>query len=191
MRRLALLIDRCVGLLCWLGLAASAAALLSSFALVAYSVAMRYFLGRPVPWVDELVGYLLVGIVMFAAADALRRGEHIAVDLITDRLRGAARRGAQVFGLLAVGIAGTALLVAGLETAAFTKLLGIRSTGYLNVPMHLPQLMIPLGGGLLALAAAGGLLRMVLGLAPDVDLHPDEQGLAERPPPADPPERLP
>lgn len=190
MRRLALLIDRCVGLLCWLGLAVSAVALLSSFGLVAYSVGMRYFLGRPVPWVDELVGYLLVGVVMFAAADALRRGEHIAVDLITDRLRGAARRGAQAFGLLAVGVAGAVLLIAGLETAAFTKLLGIRSTGYLNVPMHLPQLMIPLGGGLLALAAAGSLLRMALGLVPDVELHPEERGLAESPP-ANPPERLP
>lgn len=186
MRRLALLIDRCVGLLCWLGLAVSAVALLSSFVLVAYSVGMRYFLGRPVPWVDEMVGYLLVGIVMFAAADALRRGEHIAVDLITDRLRGPARRGAQILSLAAVGVAGAVLLVAGLETVAFTKLLGIRSTGYLNVPMHLPQLLVPLGGGLLALAALGGLLRMALGLAPDVELHPGERGLAESPP-----ERLP
>jgi C4-dicarboxylate transporter, DctQ subunit len=64
----------------------------SRFGLVAYSVVMRYFMNRPIPWVDELVGYLLVGLVMLAAADALRRGEHIAVDLIDRAGSGHARR---------------------------------------------------------------------------------------------------
>jgi C4-dicarboxylate transporter, DctQ subunit len=169
MHRLLRLIDRAIGVVCWTGLVLSAAALLTSFGLVAYSVGMRYLLGRPVPWVDEMVGYLLVALVMLAAADAMRRGEHIAVDLVTDRLTPARKTIMTVVALLSVAFCGLVLVVAGLETAAFTRLLGIRSTGYLNVPMHVPQLFIPLGGGLLALAALGGLLRMALGLRPEVE----------------------
>lgn len=169
MRRLLMLVDRGIGAVCLVGLAVAAVSLLSSFGLVAYSVGMRYLLGRPVPWVDELVGYLLVALVMCAAADAMRRGEHIAVDLITDRLPETGRNVMGVVALVAVAFCGIVMVVAGLETAAFTKLLGIRSTGYLNMPMHLPQLLIPLGGGLLALAALGGLLRKALGHAAQVD----------------------
>ncbi len=179
MRRILVLVDRGIGLVCWAGLAVSAATLLTSFALVAYSVAMRYLLGRPVPWVDELVGYLLVGLVMLAAADAMRRGEHIAVDLITDRLPTAAQRVMTVVALVSVAFCGIVLVVAGLETAAFTKLLGIRSMGHLNVPMHIPQLLIPVGGGLLALAAAGGLLRLALGLAPQTEAKREDPATEE------------
>ncbi len=131
---------------------------------------MRYFLNQPIPWVDELVGYLLVGLVMLAAADALRRGEHISVDLLTDRLRPRGRRLTAAAGQLAVLIAGLALVQGGWQTAAFSKLLGIYSTGYLAIPIYLPQLLVPMGGLLLALAAAMGLVRMALGLAPTTDL---------------------
>ncbi len=166
MKSLALGIDRLIGAICRLALAVSAAALLLSFALVVYSVAMRYFVNQPIPWVDELVGYLLVAIVMTAAADALRRGEHIAVDLLTERLGPTGRRVTAFAGLVAVAAAGAALTVGGWDTVAFTRMLGIRSTGYLDLPMHLPQMLIPIGGGLLAVAALGGLVRMAVGLPP-------------------------
>lgn len=175
MHRLFLLLDRGIGLACWAGVAVSAATLLTTFGMVVYSVAMRYLLGRPVPWVDELVGYLLVAVVMLGAADALRRGEHIAIDLIIQKLPPAGRRAATILALTAVGFCGVMLVVAGLETAAFTQLLGIRSTGYLNVPMHIPQLLIPIGGGLLALAAFGGLLRVLRGLAADVEVAGEDR----------------
>ncbi len=163
MPRLARLLDRLIGLVCLLGAGVGAGLLLLSLGLVSWSVGMRYFLGRPTPWVDEAVGYMLVGLVMAAAADALRRGEHIAVDLLPQRLGPRGRRAVEALGQAAVLAAGLALLKGGLDTVAFTRMLGIRSTGYLDMPMHLPQAMIPLGGGLLALAAAGGLLRMALG----------------------------
>lgn len=149
--------------LCLVGSGLAAALLLVSLALVAWSVLMRYFLNQPIPWVDELVGYLLVGLVMLAAADALRRGEHISVDLVTERLGPGGRRLTAAAGQLAVLVAGVALVVGGWQTAAFSKLLGIYSTGYLAVPIYLPQLLIPLGGLLLAVAASVGLLRMAVG----------------------------
>lgn len=163
-RRWLLGIDRLVGLLCRIGLWLAGLVLLTTLALVAYSVAMRYFANRPLPWIDELVGYLLVASVMLAAAEALRRGEHIAVDVITERLPARAKRAAEAFALVTVLIAGLALFIQGLDTVAFSQLLGIRSTGYLAIPIAWPQSLIPVGGALLSLAALSGLLRMALGL---------------------------
>jgi C4-dicarboxylate transporter, DctQ subunit len=183
MTRVARTIDRIVGMLCTLGVAAAALMLLVSFALVAYSVFMRYVLNQPIPWVDELVGYLLVAIVMLAAADALRRGEHIAVDLLTSRLKARNQRRVAAAGLVAVAVAGLALLLGGWETAQFTKMLGIVSTGYLTMPMHLPQMLIPVGGALLLVAALGGLLRLAIGETPTVSHSGDDRLTHTVPPP--------
>jgi C4-dicarboxylate transporter DctQ subunit len=162
--RLARALDRLIGAVCLAGAALAALLVLVSLGLVGYSVLMRYFLNRPIPWVDELVGYLLVGLVMLAAADALRRGEHIAVDLVTGRLGPRGRQVSEAVGLVAVLAVGIALVIGGWQTAAFSALLGIRSTGYLAMPIHLPQALVPVGGALLSAAALAGLLRLATGL---------------------------
>jgi C4-dicarboxylate transporter DctQ subunit len=118
--------------------------LLIMTAVVGYSVALRYLFNRPQVWTDELVGYLLVVLVMAGATEALRRGEHIGVDLITERLSARGRRLAEV--------------------AAFSHSVGLISVGYLEVPMWLPQAAVPAGAGLLALAAFNRLLRLLVGL---------------------------
>ncbi len=53
-----------------------------SLALIGWAVVMRYVLNRPPVWTDDAVGFLLVAIVMLAAAQVLRRGEHIGVDVL-------------------------------------------------------------------------------------------------------------
>ena len=161
-----MVLDRVSAAVGWLGVAVSALCLLASLGLVAYGVAMRYLANRPVPWTDELVGYLLVAIVMLAAADALRRGEHIAVDVLTERLGERGKRLTAAFGLVSVLAAAAALVVEGWATAAFSRMLGIVSTGYLEMPIHLPQALIPLGGVMLGLAAVTALARMAAGLPP-------------------------
>lgn len=169
MPRLVRLLDRTIGLVCLIAAGVAALLLLVSLGLVGYSVVMRYFMNRPIPWVDELVGYLLVALVMLAAADALKRGEHIAVDLMTSKLGPRGQRLSLAAGQLAVLVVGVALVIGGCQTAAFSKMLGIYSTGYLAVPIHLPQTLVPVGGGLLALAALAGLMRMAVGDPPTTD----------------------
>lgn len=78
--------SRTVRRLAAVGIALAAFTLIASMLLITYAVVMRYFLNQPPAWVDELVGYLLVAAVMLAAADALLQGEHIAVDILTERL---------------------------------------------------------------------------------------------------------
>ena len=134
-----------------LGLAA--AALVASLLTIAYAVLRRYVFGAPVAWTDELVGYLLVASVMLAAADALFGGEHIAVDIVTERLAPRGKRITFLFGLAAVGATALLLAVEGIGMVRFSHQVGLRSNGYLAVPMWIPQLLVPIGALLLLLAA--------------------------------------
>jgi C4-dicarboxylate transporter DctQ subunit len=133
--------NRVVRFLSRLGIALSAVSLLVSLSLIAYSVVMRYFLNRPQSWIDEIAGYLLVASVMLAAADALFHGEHIAVDIVTERLPAGAKRVIHKIGLVAVAVMGALLAVSGWDVVEFPWTSGLLSTGYLSVPMWLPQTM--------------------------------------------------
>src|SRR5512146_579046 len=122
-----------------LALGLSAAPLLASLAVIVYGVVRRYVFNTPVAWTDELVGYLLVASVMLAAADALLGGEHISVDIVTERLGARARRIAYLFGLVAVAASGILLMVEGLGMVRFSRQVGLRSNGDLAVPLWIPQ----------------------------------------------------
>lgn len=137
-----------------------------SLALIAWAVVMRYALNRPPAWVDDAVGFLLVGIVMLAAAQVLRRGEHISVDLLASRLSLRARRWADAWAALAALAAGLVLAANGWSTAMFSRSLGIVAEGNVEIPVFWVQLALPLGGAMMALVALESLARLAAGEPP-------------------------
>jgi TRAP-type C4-dicarboxylate transport system permease small subunit len=157
---------RILGALTRAATAASAAGVLVSLALIAWAVVMRYAFNRPPAWVDDAVGFLLVGVVMLAAAQVLRRGEHIGVDLLTSRLSPAARRWADAWAALAVLAAALVLVVNGWSTAMFSRSLGIVAEGNVEIPVYWMQLFLPLGGAMMALVALESLARLAGGAPP-------------------------
>jgi TRAP-type C4-dicarboxylate transport system permease small subunit len=154
-------LDRGIGAIAWFAAAVGAGVVLLMMSVVVYSVVNRYLLGTPVTWTDELSGYLVVALVMLGAAEALRRGDHISVDLITSRLGSGARRLADVWGNLLVLVVAVSLLISGKATIEYSVNFDILSEGYLEVPMWIPQSFLILGAGLLALVAVANLLRLV------------------------------
>lgn len=155
-----------VGALTTLAMAIAAAALLVSLALIGWAVVMRYFFAAAPIWVDEVVGFALVAIVMLAAAQTLRRGEHIAVDLLTSRMPPRWRRWTQAWGALAAIAVAAILVVNGWETAALARTLGLLTEGHLEWPTWWLMLLMPAGGVLLALVAVEALWRALAGLPP-------------------------
>jgi C4-dicarboxylate transporter DctQ subunit len=145
--------ERLVRALARVGVALAAASLLVSMALIGYSVVMRYFLNQPIAWVDELAGYLLVGSVMLAAADALLGEEHISVDILVERLSARGRHVSLLIGLVAVAASAALLAVEGADMVAFSRMVDLKSNGYLAVPMWIPQIFVPAGAALMGLAA--------------------------------------
>ena len=157
---------RVIGALADGAAALSAAGVLVSLALIAWAVVMRYVFNRAPVWVDDVVGFMLVGIVMLAAAQVLRRGEHIGVDLLTARLSPRARRWADAWAALGALAVALILIVNGWRTAMFAKQLGIIAEGRVEIPVFWLQLLLPLGGLLFALAALEALARLAAGLPP-------------------------
>jgi len=133
--------------------------------LVSYSVFMRYLLNQPQTWTDELVGYFLVYIVMLGVSEALRRDDHIGVDILTGRLGPRGRRAAAIWGMVAVIAVAVAMVVSSWGMVVFAHDVGLVSDGYVEAPMWIPQLALVVGYGLLTLSATNRLLRLAFGLS--------------------------
>lgn len=131
----------------------SALGILFSLAAIGAAVVLRYVFNAAPVWVDELVGFTLVAVVLLGAAASLRHGEHIAVDLIFTRLGPVGRRRMVLWSALATLAVAVLLVVNGYSAIALAKMLGLLSEGYLEWPVWILMLLLPAGGVLLGLAA--------------------------------------
>jgi C4-dicarboxylate transporter DctQ subunit len=59
--------------------------------------------------------------------------------------------------LIAVVVTAALLVLEGYGTVEFSRMVGLRSNGYLALPLWIPQLLIPIGAVLLGLAAIAAL----------------------------------
>ena len=161
-------LGRAIGWITNAAMALSALGILISLVMVAYAVVMRYVFNSAPTWVDDSVGFILVGVVMLGAATTLRQGGHINVDMLTDRLGPRGKRFAEAWATFAVLLVSLILIVNGWQTAMSSRLLGISTSGNVEVPAYLLELLLPLGGVLMLLVSLEGLLRLALGLPPAV-----------------------
>lgn len=145
--------SRIVGSFAFFAAALSAILVVFTLAITGYSVVQRYFFGTPVTWTDELSGFLVVGIVMLGAAETLRRGEHISVDLISSKATGAFKKVVDIWGYASTAFVAGVLFISGWVAVEFSWTIGVYSDGYLEAPLWIPQSFLLIGGGLLFLVA--------------------------------------
>jgi len=84
----------------------SALLIILVLAVVSYAVIQRYVLQTPLLWGDEFIGYVLVSIIMFGTAEALRKNDHISIDLLTSRAKPHHQRFVRIWGDTAVFLFG-------------------------------------------------------------------------------------
>lgn len=157
------LYSRTVEGVCQIAGGLAAAGLLVSTALIGWAVGMRYGLNQAPIWVDDVVGFILVGIVMTSAAPALRRGDHIGVDLLTERLSGGASRVAKGWYALATLAVSVILCINGWQAAMQSRQFGIVTEGGVEWPIWMLMLLMPLGGLLLTAVSIELLWRVATG----------------------------
>ncbi|MCR4268904.1 TRAP transporter small permease subunit [Nitratireductor sp. ZSWI3] len=144
-----------------LGGALSAVTILAVLVTTAVSVFNRYVLGRPIMGADEATGFLVVVIVMLGAAEALRRGDHIRIDLLFDRFGPRGRWWLDLWSSLTVLVFAALFCITSWHTVIFSRRFGAYSTGYLSLPMWIPQSVMVVGAVLLGIAAIAQALRLV------------------------------
>jgi TRAP-type C4-dicarboxylate transport system permease small subunit len=153
------ILSRAVALLAGGAMALSAVGILVALVLIGWSVIMRYVFNAPPAWVDEAVGHLLVAIVMLAVGQTFRRSEHIGVDVLVDRLSPVGKRWAIAWAAVVSGAVASILIVNGWGTAMLARNFGLLTEGYLQWPVWLLMLFLPVGGALLLLATVETLWR--------------------------------
>lgn len=141
--------------------ALSATLILVVFVQIVVAVTRRYVFNRPLQWNDEMIGYLLVTLVMLGAAEALRRKDHIAIDLVTTKLGPGIARLQAGFAYLSVMVFSTILGISIWDSIAFARSFGSYSVGYIEIETWIPQVPVVLGATLLFMTAGLGLVRTV------------------------------
>ncbi len=139
----------------------SALLILLVLGITSLSVFRRYVLSDPLLGADALTGFLVVAIVMLGAAEALRRGDHIRIDILFHHAGQRTRWWLELISFLAVLGFAVLLFRTAWHSVAFSRRFGAYSTGELELPLWIPQLLLPIGAALLALAALAGLLRLL------------------------------
>jgi TRAP-type C4-dicarboxylate transport system permease small subunit len=153
--------------------AAEALACLSTLiclVLICVSVGARYFLHMPIPWIDKVAGWCVLGMVLLAAPEAQRRFEHIGVDVATGAIGPRLARAAHLLGVVSVGLVAAILLDSGIETVSFSQMIGV-VTEVFEIPQWYVQLLLPVGAALLLIVAVGQ--AVVLAAGRDLDHLPD------------------
>lgn len=141
--------------------ALSTALILIVFVQIVVAVIRRYVFDRPLQWNDEMIGYLLVTLVMLGAAEALRRGDHIAIDLMSGRLEGRRAKAQQALSHMSVMAFAAIVGLSIWDSIAFARGFGSYSVGYIEIETWIPQVPVVLGAALLFLTAALGLFRTI------------------------------
>jgi TRAP-type C4-dicarboxylate transport system permease small subunit len=147
----------------WAGGVVGALLILYILALTAVAVVWRYVLQSPIRGVDEQAGFLVVATVMAGAAEALRRNDHINVDLITNFVPQPLQRALAAFGYAAVTLFSVVFLVTAWRTVSFSYSFQAYSPGDLQIPMWLPQSTMLVGALLLALVSIAKFVATVAG----------------------------
>jgi len=144
--------------------ALSTALILVIFVQIVVAVTRRYLFNSPLQWNDEMIGYLLVTLVMLGSAEALRRGDHIAIDLISARLRPGLARAQRALANLSIMVFAAIVGLSIWDSITFARSFGSYSVGYIEIETWIPQMPVVLGMVLIFLTAALGLYRSLRGL---------------------------
>ena len=138
--------------------AIATATLLAAVALNISNVVGRYFLDAPIAWAEEVMLFLQVGVVFLGAVVVAREGRHIRMDVVVDLLPPAPRRVfAYLAGMVEIGVAVTITWLA-VPLVRMLWEFDQRSQAA-DLPVWIPQGLVPLGFALIALATVTRLLK--------------------------------
>ena len=121
-------------------------------------VVCRYLLSSPLSWTDEFCRFTFVWLMFMGASLALKKNEHFALLILTDKLPWPMRKTCRVISALLVVLFTVVLLVLG---AGLTwKSRGV-TTPALEIPRAIPYAAIPAGAFLMLIRGVECLIREI------------------------------
>jgi len=132
------------------GLIGAGLSLMALTLITTYSVVMRYIFGKPQAWPNEICEYLLLVSVFMGLAFVQHEKRHTRIDLITARLHPQVQKSLEMVTTALFLVYTLVLFRESWRLAWRSFRLGWVSMTLLEVPLFLPQAVIPLGTGALA-----------------------------------------
>jgi TRAP-type C4-dicarboxylate transport system permease small subunit len=122
---------------------------LSAMAVVVFlEVIFRYLIRLPLFWTEELARYCLVWASLLGASVALKKGEHIAITLFTDRLPKRAGLAFEQAAHISVAFILAVMLWGGVALVFITR---SQISPALRIPMAFPYMALPVSSGIMLL----------------------------------------
>lgn len=117
-----------------------------SVLLVFTDAVLRTTVGYSIFWIQEIILYLVIWSTFMGAALAVRKGEHIQVTFILERLPKRAQRFLNIGTALIGLIFSIAFIISGVQLVIDAYSNGLASTSTLEVPLWIPYLIMPISG---------------------------------------------
>lgn len=118
-------------------------------ACVSWQVISRYILGTPSTVTDELARFLFMWLALIGGAYTLGLKRHLAIDLLTQRLRGRRRSLSEGFVLFAVAGFAALVMVKGGGQLVLKTIASGQVTPALQIPMGFVYGAIPFAGAII------------------------------------------
>jgi len=134
-------------------------------------VIFRYLLHLPLFWTEEFARYCLIWISLLGAGVALKRGEHIAVTFLVERLPKGAARMTALMARISVLVMLIVVTWGGIKLVTITS---AQISPALRIPMAIPYLALPIGSIIM-------LLHLVSSLCGSHDEAPFDPKTGENP----------
>jgi C4-dicarboxylate transporter DctQ subunit len=147
-----------------------AAILVISVLLNFANVILRKFFAHPIVGAEEVMNFLMVAVVFLGAGVVAFDNTHINMEILIDRFPKPIGTAFRSFAQLAAIVIAVVLISLGLPIIMQLKQFNELSQAA-NVPLWIPQLMVPIG---LALLALGALARLAMLAVPRAATNPPE-----------------
>jgi|SRR5690554_2793160 len=118
---------------------------------VSWQVVTRFFLNSPSSYTEELARFLLIWIGLLGSAYAYRKKAHLGLDILSEKLKGAAARRLDIFiSLVGIFFAAILMIYGGLKLVLLTLELEQLSAA-LQIKMGYVYMVLPLSGTLIVI----------------------------------------
>ena len=132
---------------------AAGAMLIASVAINFANIIGRYFFSVSLSWAEEAMLFLMIGCVFLGAGPVGWMGRHIRMDVVVSALPPSARKAFELFSDLVTIATCVMLTIFAWPVVAMLAELDQRSQSA-NIPLVIPQVMVPLGLSVMALLIA-------------------------------------
>lgn len=136
--------------------------LLASVCLNAFNIADRFLVSSPIQWGEEIMLFLMVGIVFSGAVAISAQGRHIRMDMIVALTPRPVQRAFHLLAVLCEG--GAAAFVVWISVPVVEQLAAFNERADAsNMPIWIPQSVVPVGLGLIAVICLTRIMLLLAG----------------------------